>query len=157
MAEYTATVQWERQDATFTDNQYSRAHRWIFDGGLEIPASSSPHVVALPYSNPTNVDPEEAFVAALASCHMLWALSIAAKQQFLVERYTDAAVGVMERNAAGRLAITRVTLRPEMVFGGPRLPTEAQIAQIHRLAHENCYIANSVTTEVIVEPVPQQR
>jgi organic hydroperoxide reductase OsmC/OhrA len=86
---------------------------------------------------------------------MLWALSIAAKQQFIVERYTDAAVGVMERNAAGRLAITRVTLRPAMIFLGPRTPTDAQIAQIHRLAHENCYIANSVTTEVSIEPVPQ--
>jgi organic hydroperoxide reductase OsmC/OhrA len=150
MAEYTATVQWQRQDAIFTDNQYSRAHTWVFDGGVEVPASSSPHVVPVPWSNPANVDPEEAFVVALASCHMLWFLSIAAKQRFVVERYTDSAVGVMEKNEAGRLAITRVTLRPSIVFTGARQPTEAQVAHLHHLAHESCYIAHSVKTEVVV-------
>ena len=152
MAEYTATVQWQRQNAAFTDNQYSRAHLWRFDGGVAVPASSSPHVVPVPFSDPANVDPEEAFVAALASCHMLWFLSIAAKKRFVVDSYSDEAVGIMEQNSAGRLAITRVTLRPTIVFAGANLPTEAQIAQIHHLAHESCFIANSVKTEVVVAP-----
>src|SRR5688572_26763269 len=108
MSEYTATVIWQRGDARFVDNRYSRAHEWRFDGGAIVPGSSSPHSVPVPLSDPRGVDPEEAFVASLSSCHMLWFLSIAAKRGFVVESYEDNAVGHLEKNESGRLAMTRV-------------------------------------------------
>jgi organic hydroperoxide reductase OsmC/OhrA len=151
--EYTAGIHWARGEAPFTDNRYSRAHRWLFDGGLEVPASSSPHVVRVPLSAEAAVDPEEALVAALSSCHMLWFLSLAAQGGFRVDDYRDQAVGIMGRNAAGRMAMVRVTLRPRVVFSGERLPTQAQILELHHRSHEECFIANSVTTEVRTEPV----
>jgi len=151
--EYTAGIHWTRGEAPFTDNRYSRAHRWRFDGGLEVPASSSPHVVRVPLSAEAAVDPEEALVAALSSCHMLWFLSLAAQGGFRVDDYRDQAVGIMGRNAAGRMAMARVTLRPRVVFSGERLPTLAQILDLHHRSHEECFIANSVTTEVRTEPV----
>jgi organic hydroperoxide reductase OsmC/OhrA len=152
MAEYTATVSWERKGEVFTDNRYSRAHVWAFDGGLSVPASASPHVVPLPMCDPAGVDPEEAFIAAISSCHMLWFLSIAAKRGFLVEAYTDRAVAVMERIEQGRLAITRATLRPEIRFGGSKGPTAEEMRAMHDEAHERCFIANSVNTRIAVEP-----
>jgi organic hydroperoxide reductase OsmC/OhrA len=154
MARYTAEVLWLRNGQHFLDNRYARAHLIRFDGGLQVPGSSSPHVVPAPLSDPAAMDPEEAFVAALSSCHMLWFLSIAARRKFRVDRYFDAAVGVMEKNAAGKMAMTVVTLRPDVQFSGERLPTPAQIDQMHHDAHEQCFIANSVKTEVRCEPVP---
>lgn len=153
MSEYTATISWERGDHAFTDNRYSRAHAWTFDGGLEVPASSSPHVVPLPYSDAAAVDPEEAFVASLSSCHLLWFLAIAARRGFRIDRYTDSAIGVLEKNESGRLAITRVTLRPQVIFSGDTLPARADIEAMHHEAHERCFIANSVKTEVRCEPI----
>jgi len=153
MADHTATVAWSRFDAAFTDNRYSRAHRWMFDGGATIPASASPHSVPIPQSDPMGVDPEEAFVASLSSCHMLWFLSIAAKRGFVVDHYEDQAIGTLARNESGRLAMTRVVLRPDIAFSGPRLPTSEEISSMHEQAHHECYIANSVKTEVVVEPV----
>jgi len=153
MAEHKVTVHWERDDQPFTDKRYSRGHTWTFDGGVEIPASSSPHVVPLPYSNASAVDPEEAFVAALSSCHMLSFLFIAAKRGFCIDSYADDAVGMMEKDQSRRLAMTRVTLRPRVAFSGNRLPTRAEIQAMHDQAHEECYIANSVKTEVLCEPV----
>jgi organic hydroperoxide reductase OsmC/OhrA len=153
MSAYSATVAWERKEAVFTDNRYSRSHVWRFDGGAEVSASSSPQVVPPPYSDATCVDPEEAFVAALSSCHMLWFLSIAAKEGLVIERYQDRATGVMEKNSEGKLAMTRVTLRPKVIFSGPRLPTRQDIVDMHHVAHEQCYIANSVKTDVRCEPV----
>src|SRR5262245_17650207 len=144
MGKYTAVVSWERNGATFTDNRYSRAHRWQFDGGIEVPASSSPQVVPLPHSVNAAVDPEEAFVAALSSCHMLWFLSIAAKRGILVESYRDEAIGVMGKNAIGKFAMTRVTLRPAVVFGGDKLPERAEVEAVHHEAHNQCFIASSV-------------
>lgn len=152
MGHYAAIVEWQRGEAAFTDNRYSRAHRWRFDGGVEVPASASPQVVPLPMSVEAAVDPEEAFVASLASCHMLWFLSLAASRGYRVDAYVDAAEGVMARDARGRLAMTRVTLRPLATFGGERLPTRAEIESLHHAAHEQCYIANSVTTEMRCEP-----
>jgi len=151
--EYTATIHWSRGEAPFTDNRYSRAHHWHFDGGIDVPASSSPNVVRVPLSVEAAVDPEEALVAALSSCHMLWFLSLAAQGGFRVDDYRDQAVGIMGRNAAGRMAMVRVTLRPRVVFSGERLPTRAQILDLHHRSHEECFIANSVTTEVRTEPV----
>jgi organic hydroperoxide reductase OsmC/OhrA len=146
-----ATVSWQRGEDVFTDNRYSRAHIWHFDGGAEVPASASPHSVRLPFSDPAGVDPEEAFVASISSCHMLWFLSIAAKEGFAIDSYVDNALGTMEKNADGKLAMTRVVLRPRIAFCGNPLPTDAQVAALHHQAHEECYIANSVKTEVVVE------
>ena len=145
-------VRWSRGEAIFTDNRYSRGHTWHFDGGVEVPASSSPHVVRVPYSVAAAVDPEEAFVAAISSCHMLWFLSLAADAGFRVDKYLDEAVGVMGRNAAGKTAVTRVTLQPRVTFSGEKLPTRARIDELHHKAHEECFIANSVTTEILCEP-----
>jgi organic hydroperoxide reductase OsmC/OhrA len=152
MEQYTAAIIWERNGAVFTDNRYSRGHRWQFDGGIEVLASSSRHVVPLPLSVAEAVDPEEALVAALSSCHMLWFLSIAAKREFSVDRYRDEAVGVMEKNAAGKLAMTQVTLRPAIAFGGERHPMAADVEAMHQESHEQCFIASSVKTDVRCEP-----
>jgi len=150
--EYLARVHWERGAAPFTDKRYSRAHTWRFDGGVEVPASSSPHVVRAPMSAEAAVDPEEALVAALSSCHMLTFLYLAARGGWRIDSYTDDAAGVMGKNAAGRDAIVSVTLRPRVSFSGERLPSPAELQQLHHRAHEECFIANSVTTEVHVEP-----
>lgn len=152
MSKYLAEVLWQRGEQPFTDDRYSRRHVLRFDGGLEVPGSSSPQIVPAPLSDPAALDPEEAFVAALASCHMLWFLSIAARRRFCVDSYSDAAVGTMARNAAGKLAITRVLLRPKVEFSGERLPDRQEIDAMHREAHAECFIANSVTTEVVCEP-----
>ena len=151
MHRYTATTSWSREGAPFTDLRYSRAHRWRFDGGLDLPASSSPQHVRVPMSNPAGVDPEEAFVASLSSCHMLSFLYVAAKRGIVVDEYVDEAEGVMDRNDEGRLAITRVVLRPRVTYAST--PDAATEAALHHQAHEDCYIANSVRTEVVVEPV----
>ncbi|WP_275096567.1 OsmC family protein [Sedimenticola hydrogenitrophicus] len=152
MSEYSARVTWQRGDANFLDNRYSRGHRWEFDGGLSVPASSSPQVVPVPLSVEANVDPEEAFIASLSSCHMLFFLSLAARQGFRVDSYVDDAVGVMGKDAAGRMAMLRVVLRPAIEFGGERQPTVAQLEALHHQSHDLCFIANSVKTEVAVEP-----
>ena len=151
MSEYVAKVEWTRNGAKFTDNRYSRAHSWRFDGGVTVPASSSPHVMPAPLSDPNNVDPEEAFVAAIASCHMLWFLSLAAKRGFVIDTYSDDAVGVMEKNEQGKMAITRIALRPQISFAGEKIPSSSDIDALHHAAHENCFIANSVRTEISVE------
>ncbi len=152
MSQYSARISWQRGAASFIDNQYSRAHSWQFDGGIEVPASASPHVVAVPMSLEAAVDPEEAFVAALASCHMLWFLSLAAAQRFCVDRYVDDAVGVLGKNAAGKVAMTTVTLRPRVEFSGEQRPTRVAFEALHHKAHDKCFIANSVTSEVRCEP-----
>lgn len=152
MAQYVADILWLRGEQDFLSNRYSRRHVMRFDGGVEVPGSSSPHVVPIPMSDPSAVDPEEAFVASLSSCHMLWFLSIAAKRRFCVERYADSAVGTMARNAVGKMAMIVVTLRPDVTFSGAMQPTRAQIDQMHHEAHEECFIANSVKTQVRCEP-----
>jgi organic hydroperoxide reductase OsmC/OhrA len=152
MSHYTSTIRWERGVQPFLDNRYSRAHVWRFDGGIEVPASSSPSVVPLPMSRAEAVDPEEAFVASLSSCHMLWFISIAAKRKFTVDSYEDQAEGVMEKNAEGKLAMTKVTLHPLVKFSGATVPDRTQLDALHHAAHEQCFIANSVRSEVVCEP-----
>lgn len=152
MSEHSATVSWSRDGAVFTDGRFARRHRWRFDGGAEIIASPAPEVVPPPLSDPAGVDPEEAFVASLASCHMLFFLMLAAKKSFIVDSYTDEAVGRLGNRADGKTWMERATLRPQVSFSGDRRPTAAEIAALHHRAHDLCYIANSVTTEVIVEP-----
>jgi len=149
---FTATVEWRRGDAKFTDKRYSRAHAWRFDGGAVVPGSSSPLSVPLPFSDEQAVDPEEAFVAALSSCHMLFFIASVARDGYLLDSYDDAAIGTMEKNARGKFAMSRVTLRPRLVFSGDRQPSAEQVAALHHWAHEECYLANSVTTEVVIEP-----
>jgi organic hydroperoxide reductase OsmC/OhrA len=151
MSEHTATVCWENRQENFIDNRYSREHTWVFDGGAEVPASSSPHVVPAPYSNPSCVDPEEAFVASLSSCHMLFFLAIAAKNQLVVERYTDRAIGIMAQNETGKPAITTVTLYPQVTFLGENLPTRETIAAMHEQAHHDCFLANSVKAQITIQ------
>jgi organic hydroperoxide reductase OsmC/OhrA len=153
MSHYSAQVFWQCDGGDFAGNHYSRRHLIRFDGGAEVVGSSSPNVVPVPQSDPAGVDPEEAFVASLSSCHMLWFLSIAARSGFCVDSYMDNAQGVMSRNAAGRMAMTQVTLRPEVIFSGATRPTREEIDRMHHKAHAECFIANSVTTEVRCEPV----
>lgn len=153
MAEYTAVIEWQRGDAAFIDNRYSRAHRWRFDGGVEVPASSSPHVVPVPMSAEAAVDPEEAFVASLASCHMLWFLSIAAKRGYVVDGYRDDAVGLLGENDDGKVAMLSVTLRPEVTFARDRVPDANELGALHDQAHDECFLARSVRTDVRHEPV----
>lgn len=157
MSEHIAVIKWQRNQAKFVDNKYSREHIWQFDGGAEILASASPNVVSIPYSNPARIDPEEAFVASLSSCHMLWFLSIAAKRKFVVESYIDRAIGVLNKNEKGKLAITKVILRPQVIFALENLPTVEQIDAIHEEAHDRCFIANSVKTKVIIEVVGREQ
>jgi organic hydroperoxide reductase OsmC/OhrA len=153
MASYTATVTWERNGQAFVDQRYSRRHTVQFDGGVVLPGSSSPHVVPVPLSDASAVDPEELFVASLSTCHMLWFLSIAAARGFVVDQYRDAATGQMARNAAGAWTMSVVTLHPAVQWSGATPPTAAEVDAMHHEAHASCFIANSVRTDVRCEPV----
>ena len=152
MSEYKATIKWQRTSPDFLKGRYSREHTWTFDGGATVPASSSPHVVPAPWSNPACVDPEEAFVAAISSCNMLTFLYLASRQGFQIDSYEDEAVGVMAKTEKGVPWISSVTLNPKIVFSGDKMPAPADEKQLHHLAHEQCYIANSVKTEIAVHP-----
>jgi organic hydroperoxide reductase OsmC/OhrA len=153
MSLHTAQIHWQRDGQDFPANRYSRRHMIRFDGGAELAGSSSPHVVPVPWSDPAAVDPEEAFVASLSSCHMLWFLSIAAEDGYCVDSYLDDAEGVMGRNTEGKKAITIVTLRPRVAFSGDKMQSRQQVDQMHHKAHEECFIANSVRSDVRCEPV----
>lgn len=151
MSQYEATIHWQRNEATFTDNRFSRAHEWVFDGGVTVPASASPHILPAPLSVAEAVDPEEAFVAALSSCHMLFFLTLSAKRGFVIDDYRDPAVGFLEENDKGQLVMTRVLLRPQVTYGTGSLPAAEEEQALHEEAHHRCFIANSVTTTVEVE------
>ncbi len=150
MAEHLATIAWERREPDFLRGRYSREHTWTFDGGVTVPASPSPAVVPQPWSNPANVDPEEAFVAAVSSCHMLTFLWLAAKAGYVVDRYRDEAMGVMTKNEHGVPWVSTVTLHPKIVYSSDRRPDAAAEADLHHHAHEQCFIAQSIRTEVKV-------
>ena len=151
MSTYTATIRWTRKgEGDFTKGQYSRAHSWEFDGGLTVPASPSPHIVPAPWNDPSGVDPEEAFIASLSSCHMLFFVDFARRAGFVVDAYVDEAEGVLDKRADGKMAMTRVTLQPHITWGCTH-PDKAAIADLHHRAHEACFIANSVNTEVKIE------
>ena len=152
MSTYTATVRWHSKESRegFAKGQYSRAHEWAFDGGAVVPASPSPHIVPAPWSDQAGVDPEEAFVASLASCHMLFFLDFARRAGFVVESYVDEGEGVLDKRDDGRMAMTKVTLWPHVTWAGDE-PDAAMVADLHHRAHEACFIANSVTTEVKVQ------
>ena len=150
--EYTAVIQWQRNGPDFLKGKYSREHTWTFDGGVTVPASSAPGVVPAPWSNAAHVDPEEAFVASIASCHMLTFLWLASRQGFQADSYEDNAAGVMTKNERGAPWVSKVTLHPRIAWSGERIPTAAELDQLHHAAHEQCFIANSIKTEVVVQP-----
>jgi organic hydroperoxide reductase OsmC/OhrA len=150
MSSHTAIIRWQNTGPDFLQRRYSREHRWEFDGGAVVPGSPSPHVVPAPWSNPAGVDPEEAFVASVSSCHMLWFLHVALDAGFEPQSYEDHAEGVMTKNERGKLWISRVTLHPKIVWKGDSQPTAEQVMQLHHKAHEECFIANSIKTEVTV-------
>jgi organic hydroperoxide reductase OsmC/OhrA len=150
MSENKATIKWTRTSPDFLRGRYSREHTWTFDGGVTVPASSSPAVVPVPFSNPANVDPEEAFVASLSSCHMLTFLFLAQKQGFQVDAYEDEAVGIVSKNETGSMWVSTVTLNPKITFSGDKLPSVTDEEHLHEMAHKHCFIANSVKTEITV-------
>jgi organic hydroperoxide reductase OsmC/OhrA len=150
MKTFDANLAWERGAQSFSDQRYSRAHTWQFDGGLSVPASSSPLSVPLPMSDPAAVDPEEALVAAASSCHMLFFLSLAAARGLVVDSYRDQATGYLDADDRGRLAIVRIVLRPRIAFAGKR-PDAGVLTALHHDAHARCYIASSLRAEVTIE------
>jgi organic hydroperoxide reductase OsmC/OhrA len=150
MSEHKAIVRWKCTSPEFLEGKYSRAHTWTFDGGVTVPASSSPSVVPSPYSNPAHVDPEEAFVAAVSSCHMLTYLYLACQKGFQVDSYEDEAVGTMTKNEKNIPWVSSITLHPKIVYSGDNLPSPADEEHLHHLAHEQCFIANSIKTKVTV-------
>ena len=151
MSAHDATIEWQRQGADFDYKTYSRAHTLSFDGGIRVPASAAPANIPATAKGAPGVDPEQAFVASISSCHMLWFLHLAWKAKLVVDRYVDHASGILGKNSEGREAMTRVTLRPTVAFSGRR-PSAEEHAQLHEAAHHKCFIANSVKTEVAVEP-----
>jgi organic hydroperoxide reductase OsmC/OhrA len=153
MSEHLATIRWKRGEADFVGGKFSRVHTWTFDGGHTMEASAAPSVVPAAYTSTSAVDPEEAFVASVSSCHMLTFLYFAYKQGFQVDSYEDAAVGVMTKGSNGVPWVSTVTLRPKIAYGGDKRPSDEQEAHLHHDAHEKCFIANSVKSEIKVEPV----
>jgi len=157
MSKFSAAIKWQRGPCeAFSDNQYSRGHTWHFDGGVVVPASSSPDVVPLPLSVEENVDPEEAFIASISSCHMLTFLGIAAKQRYVIDSYTDEAVGFLEEDLSGKGFVSKVILRPKIIFTGDKQPSLSQLEKLHHLAHLHCFIANSVKTEITTEIIQME-
>jgi len=152
LSTYTATIRWTRSgDGDFAKGQYSRAHEWAFDGGAVVAASPSPHIVPAPWNDPAGVDPEEAFVASLSSCHMLFFVDFARRAGFVVDSYVDEAEGLLDKRDDGKMAMTKVMLRPKVAFSGANPPTPEEIEGLHHRAHDACFIANSVTTEVTID------
>ncbi len=151
MSEHKAIIRWNRTGPEFTKGKYSREHTWTFDGGITVAASPSPSVVPLPWSNAANVDPEEAFVAAVSSCHMLTFLYLASRQGFQIDAYEDEAVGTMTKNEKGVPWVSQIVLKPRIAYGGEKRPSSAEEAHLHHEAHEQCYISNSIKTAVTVE------
>ncbi|HEX3717524.1 MAG TPA: OsmC family protein [Verrucomicrobiae bacterium] len=150
MSEHKAIISWTRTSPDFLSGRYSREHTWSFDGGVTVLASPSPSVVPTPYSNPAYVDPEEAFVASISSCHMLTYLYLASREGFQVDSYNDESVGVMTKNEKGVPWVSSVALHPKIIYSGDKLPTPADEERLHHAAHDQCFIANSVKTEVTV-------
>ncbi len=149
MHKHESTILWERKDQNFVDNKYSRAHLWEFDG-VKVPASSSPTVLPVPMSSLEAIDPEEALVAATSSCHMLFFLFMAAKQGFVVDSYRDQAYGEMGKNAEGKTLMSKITLRPKIEFSGSKQPSASEITEVHQKAHEQCFIGNSIKSEIVI-------
>jgi len=155
MSEHKARITWKRTGPDFLKGKYSREHTWTFDSGVTVPASSSPSVVPAPFSNANAVDPEEAFVASLSSCHMLTYVWLASRAGFIVDCYEDDATGTMAKNERGVPWVNEVTLHPKISYSGEKQPTPDDEEHLHHSAHEQCFIANSVKTEVKVAGIAQ--
>jgi len=153
MADHKATIRWTKSGDDFLKGRYSREHTWSFDGGCNVPASSSPSVVRAPFSNPAHVDPEEAFVASISSCHMLTFLHVARLAGFEIVSYEDEAVGHMTPNERGVPWVSTVTLNPKIAYAGDKRPTPEEEARLHHRAHDDCFISQSVKTDVKVAGV----
>jgi organic hydroperoxide reductase OsmC/OhrA len=151
MSEHKATIKWSHSQGDFLKGTYSREHTWTFDGGITVAASSSPAAVRVPFSNPANVDPEEAFVASISSCHMLTYLYLAGRKGFEISSYEDEAVGLMTKNERGIPWVSSVVLHPRITYTGSKTPTREEEDHLHHGAHEQCFIANSVKTDIKVE------
>lgn len=154
MVDHLASIRWKREageQGDFCKGQYSRVHTWSFDGGVTVAASPSPAVVPVPYSNPDHVDPEEAFVASVASCHMLTFLHLASKEGFELESYTDDAVGKLTKNEKGVPWVSSITLDPQIGYVGEKVPSAEDEERLHHLAHDHCFIAASIKTAVTVK------
>lgn len=150
--EIKSKIVWTRKpEEAFLDGKYKRIHQWIFEGGLRLNASSSPEIVPLPMSDPALIDPEEAFITSVASCHMLFFLSIAAKKKFVLNYYEDSPTAILGKNKDGNLSIRSLVLNPLVTFEGARVPDETAIHQLHELAHSNCFIANSINTQITIK------
>ncbi len=152
MAGYRATVEWKRLGAKFIDQKYQRVHTWTFENGLTMKAAASHHIVPESYTDLSVIDPEEAFTASVASCHMLWFLSLAAGKGFLVNEYLDHSEGILEKNSEGNLAMTRIIIRPVVIFDADRAPNETDFIELHEKAHKKCFIANSIKSEILIKP-----
>lgn len=152
MSKHRVNVRWDRGEAPFTDKKYSRAHTWRFDGGAVVPASAAAGVVPLAYCDPAGVDPEETLAAAVSSCHMLWFLVFAANKGFVVDRYEDDAEALLAKDADGKYAVTQIILRPQVFVSGSHLPSDEEFAAMHHQAHEECFIARSVKSEILLQP-----
>lgn len=151
--EHTATVTWTRGDQDFLDKKYSRAHVWRFDDGCEVPGSCPPSkLIPVPLARPDAVDPEEGLVAALAACHMLFFLALSAKAGFRIDSYSDDAIGMLGKNERGKTFMERITLRPKVVFSGDARPDQAAVDDLHHRAHRECFIANTLRSEIIIDP-----
>jgi organic hydroperoxide reductase OsmC/OhrA len=153
MSEHKAVITWQRTSPEFLKGRFSREHSWSFDGGLTVPASASPAVVPTPFSNPAGIDPEEAFVASVSSCHMLTFLYLAYREGFQVDSYEDHALGRTGKDEKGTTWISSVTLQPRITFGGVKLPSAAEQEHLHQLAHDQCFVANSIRTKVSIAPI----
>ena len=152
MSIHQATIVWKRNSQVFSDNKYSREHRWDFDGGAQVNASASPQIVQAPMSNASAVDPEEAFVASLSSCHLLWFLSFARQEKFIVDSYRDEPKGFLTPMPDGRLWISKIILSPQVLYGSKN-PTKIEEMKLHAAAHQQCFLANSVKCEISIEPI----
>ncbi|MBT5073253.1 MAG: OsmC family peroxiredoxin [Kordiimonadaceae bacterium] len=152
MSNYIAKISWSRDECEkFTDQKYSRIHNWQFEGGLNISASPSHHIVPIPYSDPDLVDPEQAFVASISSCHMLFFLDLCSRKKIIVDEYNDQAEGILGKDDGGNMAMTVVTLKPRTSFSGENIPTQSEVEKIHHKAHQLCFIANSVKTKIVTD------
>jgi len=150
MSSHASRIEWSRGSSPFSDDSYTRGHRWILDGGIEVPASSAP---GIPNAVERAIDPEEGVLSSLASCHMLFFLALAMRKNFVVDRYTDEPSGVIDRNDAGKKAFVEIIMRPAAEFSGEVLPTAEEIDQLHARAHSLCFVANSLNARILIEPV----
>jgi len=152
MPNYKATIHWKRSGAKFLDHKYQRTHTWTFDNGLRLKAAASPHIVGKSFTDSSVIDPEEAFIASVGSCHMLWFLSLAAGMGFVVNKYSDQSEGTLEKNSEGHMAMTKVLIQPMVSFEADNAPSQEDFLKLHREAHRKCFIANSVKSDIEILP-----